>query len=235
MTFGTPHRHFRVTDSTNTAARELAAVGAPGGTVVTATEQDSGRGRQGRSWHAAPGKSLVYSAILRPLEARHSLLPLAVPLAVCDAAESLAPVACQVKWPNDVWVDGRKAAGILIEARPQDGWAVIGIGLNVSLMPDDFPEELRETSASIGMEIEVAEALAALNQELSRWVDTPHDEVLATYRRRDGLRGREIEWAEGSGTAAGIADDGNLLVRTAAGEVSLGAGEVHLRVSSQAG
>ena len=232
MTFGAPHRHFRVIDSTNTAGRELAAAGAPAGTVVTATGQDAGRGRQGRTWHAVPGKSLVYSAILRPLEARHSLLPLAVPLAVCDAAESLAPIACQVKWPNDVWIDGRKAAGILIEARPQDGWAVIGVGLNVSLMPDDFPEELRETSASIGMEVSVRDALAALNRELGRWVDAPHEAVLAELRHRDSLRGREIEWAEGSGTAAGIAEDGNLLVRTAAGEVSLGAGEVHLRLST---
>jgi len=231
VTFGSPHRHFRVTDSTNTAARELAAAGAPGGTVVTATEQDAGRGRQGRSWHAVAGKSLVYSAILRPLDSGHALLPLTVPLAVCDAAESLAPVASQVKWPNDVWIEGRKAAGILIEARPQDGWAVIGVGLNVSLMPDDFPEELREGSASLGMEISVRDALAALNAELGRWVDAPHEEVLAEYRRRDGLRGREIEWADGLGTAAGIADDGNLLVRTAAGEVSLGAGEVHLRMS----
>ena len=231
MTFGRPHRHFRVIDSTNTAARELAAADAPGGTVVTATGQDAGRGRQGRSWHAAPGKSLVYSAILRPLEARHSLLPLAVPLAVCEAAESLAPVACQVKWPNDIWIDGRKAAGILIEARPQDAWAVIGVGLNVSLAPGDFPDDLRETSASIGADIEVGEALGALNHALGHWVDAPRDEVLVEYRRRDGLRGREIEWAEDSGTAAGIADDGNLLVRTAAGEVRLGAGEVHLRVS----
>ena len=231
MNFGTPHRHFRVIDSTNTAARELAAAEAPGGTVVTATEQDAGRGRQGRSWHAVPGKSLVYSAILRPLELHHSLLPLAVPLAVCDTAESLAPIACQVKWPNDVWIDGRKAAGILIEARPQDGWAVIGVGLNVSLMPDDFPEELRETSASIGMEVTVGDTLAALNRELTRWVDATQDEVLAEYRRRDGLRGREIEWHDDCGTAAGIADNGNLLVRTESGEASLGAGEVHLRLN----
>ena len=232
MTFGAPHRHFRVIDSTNTVARELAAAEAPGGTVVTATEQDAGRGRQGRSWHAVAGKSLIYSAILRPLEPGHSLLPLAVPLAVCDAAESLAPVTCQVKWPNDVWIEGRKAAGILIEARPQDGWAVIGIGLNVSLMPDDFPEELRETSASIGMDVSVTDVLGALNRELSRWVDASQENVLAEFRHRDGLRGREIEWADGAGTASGIADDGNLLVRTGSGEVSLGAGEVHLRIGS---
>lgn len=229
MRFGTPHRHFGVIESTNTAARELAAAGAPGGTVVTASEQPEGRGRQGRSWHAVPGKSLIYSAILRPLEARHALLPLAVPLAVCGAAESLAPVTCQVKWPNDVWIEGRKVAGILIEARPQDGWAAIGVGLNVSLTPEDFPQDLRETAASIGTGIGVSDALTALNRELGHWVDAPQDRVLAEFRRRDGLRGKDIEWADGSGAAAGIADDGNLLVRTAGGEeASLGAGEVHL-------
>src|SRR6476469_564018 len=118
MTFGSPHRHYRSTDSTNTRAREQAA----------------GRGRQGRSWTAPPGKALLYSAIVRPLEDRHTMLPLAVPLAVCETAEQLNPdLECKVKWPNDIHVEGRKLAGVLIEARPQDGWAVIGIGLNLSI------------------------------------------------------------------------------------------------------
>ena len=231
MRFGYPHRHFRTAESTNSEARELAAAGAPGGTIVTADEQEAGRGRQGRSWHAVAGKSLIYSAILRPLNQRHALLPLAVPLAVCEAAEQLAPVECRVKWPNDVWIEGRKVAGVLIEARPQDGWAVIGVGLNVSLEPDDFPEELRETSTALGPpQFDVREALKALNEALGRWSDAEGDAVLAEFRRRDALRGREIEWAEGRGTAAGIADDGNLLVRSDDGaELSLGAGEVHLR------
>ena len=77
--FGAPHRHFARTDSTNTRARELAAEGAAQGTVVTAGEQTDGRGRQGRTWTAPPGKALLYSAILRPLDERHVMLPLAVP------------------------------------------------------------------------------------------------------------------------------------------------------------
>jgi BirA family biotin operon repressor/biotin-[acetyl-CoA-carboxylase] ligase len=148
--FGAPHRHFRVTDSTNARARELVEAGAPHGTVVTAAEQTAGRGRQGRSWTAPPGKALLYSAVVRPLDERHLLLPLAVPLAVCEAAEGLQPgIECSIKWPNDVWVDGRKLAGVLIEAKPQDGWAVIGVGLNLSVAPDEFPSDLRETAISL--------------------------------------------------------------------------------------
>jgi BirA family transcriptional regulator, biotin operon repressor / biotin---[acetyl-CoA-carboxylase] ligase len=150
MKFGSPHCHFRVTDSTNARARELVEAGAPHGTVVTAAEQTAGRGRQGRTWTAPPGKALLYSAVLQPLDERHLLLPLAVPLAVCDAAEQLGDgIECQVKWPNDVWVDGRKLAGVLIEAKPQDGWAVIGVGLNLSIAPDEFPPDLRETAVSL--------------------------------------------------------------------------------------
>ncbi|HEU4945330.1 MAG TPA: biotin--[acetyl-CoA-carboxylase] ligase, partial [Solirubrobacterales bacterium] len=150
MSFGAPHRHFKVTDSTNARARELVEAGAPHGTIVTAVEQTAGRGRQGRAWTAPAGKGLLYSAILRPLDERHLLLPLSVPLAVCEAAEALRPgIECRVKWPNDVWLDERKLAGILIEAKPQDRWAVIGVGLNLSIAPDEFPPDLRETAVSL--------------------------------------------------------------------------------------
>src|SRR3954462_11236696 len=148
--FGSPHRHYRVTDSPNARARELAEAGAPGGTVVTTREQTAGRGRVGRVWTAPEGKALLYSAILRPLDERHLLLPLSVPLAVCAAAEALRPDAeCMVKWPNDVWLKGRKLSGILIEARPQDGWAVIGVGLNLNIAPDEFPADLRQPAVSL--------------------------------------------------------------------------------------
>ncbi len=90
--FGHPHLHLRETGSTNERARELAESGAPSGTVVTADEQSAGRGRRGRAWTAPPGKALLYSAILRPLELEHVLLPLSVPVAVCDAIEAVAPV-----------------------------------------------------------------------------------------------------------------------------------------------
>ena len=247
--FGSPHRHFARTDSTNTRARELAAAGAPGGTVVTAGEQTEGRGRQGRAWTAPPGKALLYSAIVRPLEPRHMLLPLAVPLAVAEAAEALAPgVGCGVKWPNDVLVGRRKLAGILIEARPQDGWAVVGVGLNLTIAPDEFPEDLRATATSLAIEqpqpavrplsspglqrtngSRVRAAAGALSERLWYWLEADEASVLAAWRGRDALRGREVAWEGGSGVADGIDDRGYLVVVTASGErVSVGAGEVHL-------
>jgi BirA family biotin operon repressor/biotin-[acetyl-CoA-carboxylase] ligase len=229
VAFGRPRRHYRRCDSTNTRARELAAAGAPAGTVVTADEQTGGRGRQGRSWVAPPGKALLYSALLRPLEERHLLLPLSVPLAVCEAVAELGGGTCEVKWPNDVWLDGRKCAGVLLEARPQDGWAVIGVGLNLSIPEKEFPPELRESATSIGVADREA-ALAALSARLGAWAEAAPGEVLAEFRRRDALCGREISWEGGEGTAAGVDDQGNLLVSTAAGELSLGAGEVHLRL-----
>jgi BirA family transcriptional regulator, biotin operon repressor / biotin---[acetyl-CoA-carboxylase] ligase len=230
--FGSPHRHFASVGSTNTVARELAAAGAPHGTVVTAGEQTAGRGRQGRSWTAPPGSALLYSAILRPLLPRHSVLPLAVPLAVCEVAEQLRPgIDCKVKWPNDIHLDGRKLAGILIEARPQDGWAVIGVGLNLTIPPEEFPTELRERATSLFAEPQDAtrEASALLSEGLTRWVDADIDRVLAEWRKRDALLGREVTWENGAGVADGIDERGYLLVRLADGDrIALGAGDVHL-------
>jgi BirA family transcriptional regulator, biotin operon repressor / biotin---[acetyl-CoA-carboxylase] ligase len=237
--FGRPHRHFRRTDSTNARAKELAMLGAPSGLVVTADEQDAGRGRQGRTWFAPPGGALLYTALLRPLGERR-LLPLAVPLAVCEAVEALAPVSCRVKWPNDVWVEGRKLAGVLIESRPESGgagWAVIGVGLNIAVPPGAFPEELSGTAATLhpdavgGAGPTVPDALTALNLALARWVATADAEVLAAFRERDALAGRRISWDEGaeSGEAAGIDEAGHLLVEMeTGGRRALGAGEVHL-------
>jgi BirA family biotin operon repressor/biotin-[acetyl-CoA-carboxylase] ligase len=238
--FGFPHRHFACTNSTNTRARELAAAGAPHGTVVTAAEQTAGRGRQGRSWTAPPGRALLYSAVVRPLAPRHVLLPLAVPLAVCEAAEELRPeVECKVKWPNDVHLEGRKLAGVLIEARPQDGWAVLGIGLNLAIARDEFPPELRDTAVSLrpgGQNSPIgpvstrgSKPLAALNRRLERWLAADEGEVLGAWRERDALRGRAVSWEGGSGVADGVDERGFLLVRVGDGDrVALGAGEVHL-------
>ena len=231
--FGHPRRHFRVTDSTNQRARELALAGGPSGTVVTAREQTAGRGRRGRGWTAPAGKALLCSAILRPLGPEHALLPLAVPLAVCEAAESLAPVRCQVKWPNDIWIDQRKVAGVLIEAQPPD-WAVIGVGLNVAIEPEEFPGELRQPPTSVGHGVSVEDALAALAERLGAWVDADRERVLVEFSGRDALRGRRIAWEGGSqesgaGVADGIDERGNLTVVTGDGERhSLGAGEVRL-------
>jgi BirA family biotin operon repressor/biotin-[acetyl-CoA-carboxylase] ligase len=197
--------------------------------VVTADEQTAGRGRQGRSWSAPPGGALLYSAVLRPLTERHMLLPLAVPLAVCETAEELSGTDARVKWPNDVWIEGRKAAGVLIEARPQDGWAVIGIGLNVAIAPEEFPAELRETATSLGGGATVGAAAEALNRRLAEWAAASPATVVEAFRQRDALAGHRIGWEHGSGTAEGIDERGNLLVRGDDGDLeSLGAGEVHL-------
>jgi BirA family biotin operon repressor/biotin-[acetyl-CoA-carboxylase] ligase len=252
VTFGVPHRHYRVTDSTNDRARELVEAGAPGGTVVTAREQTAGRGRRGRVWTAPEGKALLYSAILRPLDAHHLLLPLSVPLAICAAAEALRPgIECAVKWPNDVWLGERKLAGVLIEARPQDGWAVIGVGLNISIAPDEFPPDLRHPAVSLfdpaagtrgesrrslpavapsGLSPSPSTAAAVLSRHLHHWVWAGEEETLAEWRRRDALCGREIAWEDGSGVADGIDDRGNLVVVSGGDRVSLGAGEVQLRL-----
>jgi BirA family biotin operon repressor/biotin-[acetyl-CoA-carboxylase] ligase len=256
MSFGAPHRHYARTDSTNTRARELAAAGAPHGTAVTAGEQSEGRGRQGRSWTAPAGGALLYSAIVRPLDARHALLPLAIPLAVCEAAEQLEPrVECGVKWPNDVQVGGRKLAGVLIEARPQDGWGVIGVGMNLAIAPEEFPPELRESAASLfgdaraaaapggrgaagaeaptrrtaGSAAAASRAAKALSERLERWIEADQLSILAAWRQRDALRGREVAWEGGSGVADGVDDRGYLVVIAPDGtRVSIGAGEVHL-------
>lgn len=236
MSFGSPHEHHDRLASTNTRARELAAEGAPHGTVVTADEQTAGRGRQGRTWVAPSGKALLYSAIVRPLDERHVMLPLAAPLAVCAAAEELrAGTECEVKWPNDVWLDERKLAGVLIEARPQDGWAVIGVGLNLTIAPEEFPPALQTTAVSLFGSGEKGggsgDATEALNHHLDHWVQQPPEAVLSEWRNRDALRGREISWDEDSGIADGVDDRGYLLVRLANGDrVALGAGEVHLRL-----
>jgi BirA family transcriptional regulator, biotin operon repressor / biotin---[acetyl-CoA-carboxylase] ligase len=233
LSFGTPHRHFRSVGSTNTVARELAEAGAPNGTVVTADEQTAGRGRQGRTWTAPPGSALLFSAIVRPLGKRHPLLPLAVPLAVCEVAERLRPgVECKVKWPNDVHLEGRKLAGILIEARPQEEWAVLGIGLNLTIAEDEFPAELRDLATSLFADhsATVAEqARVALSEALEGWVEADSATILAAWRERDTLLEREVSWERGSGVAEGIDERGYLLVRLADGErVALGAGDVHL-------
>ena len=220
---GTPHVHHRLTDSTNQRAKELAAAGAPHGTLVTADEQTAGRGRQGRAWTAAPGEALLLSLVLRSLD---ELLPLRAAVAV---AESI-PVRAQIKWPNDVWVEGRKLSGILVEGRPQEGWVVLGIGLNVSTT--EFPEELREIATSLvlaGASLSRDEVLRALLDSLERWLAAPADEVLAAWRDRDALLGVEVAWDGGSGRGSGITDAGALRVETDSGIVELHAGEVHLQ------
>jgi BirA family biotin operon repressor/biotin-[acetyl-CoA-carboxylase] ligase len=230
--FGHPRVHHRLTDSTNARARDLALAGAPDGTVVTAAEQSAGRGRQGRTWTAPPGKALLMSAIVRGLGRRDALLPLAVPVAVAEACDAFAGGRTDIKWPNDVWVGGRKLAGILLEGRPQEGWAVIGVGLNVSTTAEEFPEELREQATSLaiagGGDPGVDAVFGAVLNALDRRLGDRPESILSAWRERDLLLGKTVRWNGGQGTAAGLDDSGALLVDTGDGRVALDAGEVHL-------
>ncbi len=223
---GRPRLHLRATDSTNLRARELAVAGAPHGTLVTAGEQTAGRGRQGRIWSAPPGRALLCSLILRRSP---PLVSLAAGLAVAEVADA-AGTRAAVKWPNDVLVAGRKVAGILVEGRPQAGWSVLGVGVNVALRSGDFPPELRDRAGTLGQDVDAIEpALGALLAGLERWLDASAAEVRAAFATRDALYGHQISWAEGGGRATGIDDAGRLLVVDDSGAVAaLTAGEVHL-------
>jgi BirA family biotin operon repressor/biotin-[acetyl-CoA-carboxylase] ligase len=224
---GSPRLHLRATTSTNDRARELAAAGAPHGTLVTASEQRAGRGRQGRTWSAPPGRALLLSLVLRDPP---PLLPLAAAVAVAEVAGADA----RIKWPNDVVCDGRKVAGILAEGRPQEGWAVLGIGLNVALRIEDLPPELHETAGTLGLEPrELEPTLERLLDALERVLALDERTLLAAYRDRDALMGRAVAWASGQGRAAGVDGAGRLVVELAGGgRTALDAGEVHLLPAS---
>ncbi len=249
---GRPRLHLRRADSTNERARALALAGAPHGTLVTAAEQTAGRGRQGRRWSAPAGSALLMSLLLREPP---PLLPLIAAVAVCDVAGAGA----LIKWPNDIVVprplvhpgvaedaagEGHsgpgasgagapalaKLAGILIEGRPQESWAVLGVGVNVAVRLGELPPELRGAAATLGRGPEAIEPLLAeLLTALERRLDEPPPRVLDAWRARDALRGREVFWAAGRGRAEGIDGDGRLVVRLpGSGHTALDAGEVHL-------
>jgi BirA family biotin operon repressor/biotin-[acetyl-CoA-carboxylase] ligase len=220
---GRPRLHLRATTSTNDRARALAEGGAPHGTLVTAAEQHAGRGRQGRTWSAPPGRALLLSLVLRDPPA---LLPLGAALAVAEVAGP----AARIKWPNDVLVEGRKVAGILAEARPREGWAVLGIGLNVALRVEDLPDELHATAGTLGLTpADLEPTLERLLAALERSLALDPAALLEAYRARDALRGSEVAWAGGRGTAAGIDGAGRLVVELPeGGRTALSAGEVHL-------
>jgi len=220
--FGTPRLHLRLTDSTNTRARELAAAGAPHGMLVTASEQSAGRGRQGRTWTAPAGSSLLCSVVVRDPP------PLVSLVAGVATAEAVGPEA-RLKWPNDVYVNRRKVAGILVEGRPQEGWGVIGVGVNVAVAPDAFGPELADRAGTLGLAPDAIEPLlAGLLAALERWLAAPLEEMLEAVRARDALLGQTLTWAGGTARGAGIDEHGRLVVDTGEGRQALNAGEVHL-------
>jgi BirA family biotin operon repressor/biotin-[acetyl-CoA-carboxylase] ligase len=222
MSLGSPRVHHRLTGSTNADARALALGGAPHGTLVTAAAQSAGRGRDRRRWHAPPGSALLCSLILREPPA---LLSLRAGVAVAESVGA----AARLKWPNDVQLAGRKVSGILIEARPRERWAVLGIGVNVAVAVADLPGELHETAGTLGLERAAIEPfMEQLLAALDDWLARPEGEALEAWRARDALLGTGVGWSGGSGVAQGVDDRGRLLVESGGELVALDAGEVSL-------
>lgn len=211
--------------STSDEARALGLGGAPGGDIVVADVQTAGRGRRGAAWFGTPGASLTFSILWRPVVAKAlwPRLALATGLAVAEGCESHVPLA-GIKWPNDVWIGGRKVAGILVEAGPD--FVVIGVGINVNT--PSFPPEIHDVATSIAAEaghsVNRGDLLAKL---ISRFaihanrLDADFEAVLTGVRQRCVLSGHEVDLqtpaGPTSGHCEGIGASGELLVRTAAG------------------
>jgi BirA family biotin operon repressor/biotin-[acetyl-CoA-carboxylase] ligase len=233
------------TASTNDDAKRVAENGATSGSAFIANAQTHGRGRLGRSWHSPPGDNLYVSFVIRPTAAprldvrRAPLVTLAAGLAVADAIAPLVPRAnVGLKWPNDVLVDDRKAAGILTEAHLGTGvsdWIVIGIGINVKTR--EFPSDIaaRATSLALASDVEpdrgvlFVELACALSYRLGE-LHASTAPIIDAFAARDALRERSITVDGAPATALGIADDGALRVRRPDGtEARIVAGNVQLR------
>lgn len=218
------------TVSTNSEVMRRAEAGEPEGLALFADHQTAGRGRRGNRWLAPPGTALLGSMLLRPAAppAQWPRLTLAAAVAVCEAVEALVPLTARIKWPNDVLVDGRKLAGVLIESRlgAKHRAVVVGIGLNVGMA--SFPADLRQPATSLRLATAHPPARAALASAL---LDSLHrtarlafhgwEELRACFHQRDAFRGVRLhaESAAGAcdGTGAGIDGDGCFLITRADG------------------
>ena len=232
---------FDETTSTNDVAKRAAKNGAPHGTTFVAESQTAGRGRQGRTWLSARGESILMSTIARVscTPARLPPLSLVVGLAVADAIAPDVGVTPQIKWPNDVWLDGKKTAGVLVEASVAGDkveWLVVGVGINVHTR--HFPAEIEPVATSVALHASrppdraaiLARLLAALDRDLAPAASHGLRFVHARLREHDALFGKHVRGEAGEGTADGIDLEGRLRVRKGDGVVETwSAGEVHLR------
>jgi BirA family transcriptional regulator, biotin operon repressor / biotin---[acetyl-CoA-carboxylase] ligase len=235
--------------STMARAAELAAGGAAEGATVLADRQTKGRGRLGRGWVAPPGSSLLLSVVLRPPLPREAvwLTVAAAGVALAAAVEAVAagpgPLV-GLKWPNDLELGGRKAAGLLAEAHLEGqrlSWVVLGMGVNVTQRREDLPPELADRATSVALALGTPVDRAAL---LAAWAERFVDgyrqlaagepgPVLAAYRRRLVTLGRRVRAERvGAGPVVGTAVDltatGGLVVQTDAGaRVDVLAADVH--------
>lgn len=238
---------FPELDSTNLYCKQLLREGAKHGTVVTANCQTAGKGRQGRTFCSPAGSGLYFSLILSQAVSLQDapLLTACAAVATARAIDALYGTHIQIKWVNDLYLNGKKCCGILTEGGVslESGkleHAVIGIGINVRNTQGALPETLRHQVTSLeesiaGCHVRRAELLAAVLYEMEQVLrDLPSKRFLAEYRSRSCLIGKIVEFAADNGavkkvSVLEIADDCGLVVRDAFGNVeTLHAGEVHI-------
>ncbi|MEG2382409.1 MAG: biotin--[acetyl-CoA-carboxylase] ligase [Oscillospiraceae bacterium] len=232
---------YKSTNSTNTQAKRLALEGALHGTVIVAEEQTAGRGRSGKTFFSPHGTGLYASVILRPNFglSEPQMITIATAVAVCKAIEKLTELHPQIKWVNDIYLNGKKICGILTEAVTdfESGGIeciVVGVGINCQTS-DELPEELHEIvgaldTAGISRNRLAAEIVSGIMSGLDNLSDSS---CIDEYRSRSLMTGKHISFTrEGKSVSAvvtGINDLGNLLVRSDNGEdIILSSGEVSL-------
>ena len=243
-TIGWRVHYFNRLETTQRTAAELAARGALNGEVVIAEQQTTGRGRMGRTWHSPPGVNFYGTFILRPdlALAETALLSLVAGLAVAETMELVAPRIVSLKWPNDVWLGGRKAGGIIAEAVTDSNHrldcVLLGIGLNLNLAPEHIPEELRNRATSVmaatGRPCDRVEVAGELFSRLqSRYMEALNGGFAAVrpaWERYSALTGRQVTVIDGQlrikGTVMGIGPDGALLLEAGGQQIRVLAGDV---------
>ena len=239
---------YRLVASTNAMIRELADHGEAEGVVVLADEQSAGKGRKSRGFFSPANSGLYMSILLRPKYSVTDslLLTTAAATAVALAIETVTGKNAQIKWVNDVYLDGRKVCGILTEAAlaMENGgldYAVVGIGINVYPPPGGFPPELETVATSLFTDEKtkngVKSRLAAeiLNHFISYYEKLTEKAFLPEYRKRSFLLGQKITVlhhnGEDAATAIAIDDNFRLIVRDGNGEEkALDSGEVSIRL-----
>jgi BirA family biotin operon repressor/biotin-[acetyl-CoA-carboxylase] ligase len=233
--------HYEATcGSTQDLAREAASAGAAEGWTVVTDLQRSGRGRQGRSWIAAAKESVLFSTVWRPAPALLSLLPLLAAVAVSDGIRAATGLLADIKWPNDLLLDGRKLAGILLE-RPPGAVVILGVGINVNTAETDLLPEATSLRVALKRAVDrealFAAVLNALADARGRFAREGPAWIVPTWRSRSSMLGQQITYRQGRrserATAEDIEADGRLRVRRDDGRVvSLVAGEIE-RVRAQ--
>ena len=219
--------HFDTLDTTMREAAARAARGAAPGTTVIAEEQTAGQGRHGHSWHSEKGRGLYLSVLLNAKQGAAPTLTLALGLATAEAITTATTLSCDLRWPNDVMVNGKKAAGILTHL--SDATAIAGIGINVNQAT--FPVELQRTATSLRLatgtewsRVELAAALLkSLHREYRNFLQKPnaHDSILRRFAEHSSYaRGRQVRVEENGGfegITEGLDQRGFLQVRTPQG------------------